>query len=80
MDRLGIAATLLAISSPGIHFGDDAAAARLARALNDEIAELVRERPTRFGLLACLPLPALGAALAELEYALDTLGADGWRC
>jgi 6-methylsalicylate decarboxylase len=77
MDRLGIAATLLAISSPGIHFGDDASAARLARVLNDEIAELVRERPTRFGLLACVPLPDVGAALAELEYALDTLGADG---
>jgi len=77
MDRLGIAASLLAISSPGIHFGDDAAATRLARVLNDEIADLVRERPSRFGLLACLPLPALDAALVELEYALDVLGADG---
>jgi predicted TIM-barrel fold metal-dependent hydrolase len=77
MDRIGIAASLLGISSPGIHFGDGAAAARLARALNEEIAALVREQPARFGLLACLPLPEVAAALDELAYAYDELGADG---
>jgi predicted TIM-barrel fold metal-dependent hydrolase len=77
MDRLGIAASLLGISSPGIHFGDDAAARRLARALNEEVAGIVREKPERFGLLACLPLPDVDAALAELAYAYDDLAADG---
>ena len=78
MDRIGVAATLLAISSPGIHFGDDSAAIRLARTLNEEIAALVRERP--IPLWACspaLPLPALDEALAELDHAFDVLGADG---
>jgi predicted TIM-barrel fold metal-dependent hydrolase len=76
MDRLGIAASVLAISSPGIHFGDDAAAAALARSLNDEIADLVREHPARFALAACLPLPDVAASLAELERAYDELSAD----
>lgn len=31
MDQMGIQAALLSISSPGVHFGDDAAASRLAR-------------------------------------------------
>jgi predicted TIM-barrel fold metal-dependent hydrolase len=77
MDRIGIAASLLGISSPGIHFGDGAAATRLARVLNEEIAAIVREQPARFGLLACLPLPEVDAALEEVAYAYDELGADG---
>src|SRR4029078_2571887 len=31
MDRLGIAVSMLSISSPGVHFGDDAAARALGR-------------------------------------------------
>jgi len=49
----------------------------LARVINDGYAELVRERPARFGALASVPLPDVDAALAELEHALDTLGLDG---
>jgi predicted TIM-barrel fold metal-dependent hydrolase len=77
MDRLQIAAALLSIPSPGVHFGDDAAARALARALNEEGADAVREHPQRFGLLACLPLPDVSGALHELAYALDVLDADG---
>jgi predicted TIM-barrel fold metal-dependent hydrolase len=77
MDELGIAAALLSISSPGVHFGDDAAAARLARELNEAGAAAVAAHPDRFGLLASLPLPDVGAALAELRYAYDVLDADG---
>lgn len=49
----------------------------LARLINEGYAELVREHPTRFGAIASLPLPDVDAALAELEYALDTLALDG---
>ncbi|MEU6339245.1 hypothetical protein ABZ839_33485 [Streptomyces cellulosae] len=41
MDRKGIAAALLSVSSPGVHYGDDRAARELARAVNDEGAALV---------------------------------------
>ncbi len=34
MDRAGIASALLSITTPGIHFGDDAAARKLARQCN----------------------------------------------
>ncbi|MBC7273712.1 MAG: amidohydrolase [Streptomyces sp.] len=77
MDHTGIAAALLSVSSPGVHFGDDAAARELARAVNEEGAAHVGAHPRRFGLLASLPLPDLPGALDELRHAYDVLGADG---
>ncbi|WP_308800433.1 amidohydrolase family protein [Streptomyces sp. NEAU-H3] len=77
MDRTGVAAALLSVSSPGVHFGDDAAARALARRVNEEGAALVAAHPGRFGLLASLPLPDLAGAREEARYALDALGADG---
>lgn len=79
MDRLGVAAQVLSLSSPGVRFGDggDAAARQLARQVNEAGAGLVQRHPTRFGLFATLPLPDVAGALAELAYSLDTLHADG---
>ncbi|GAB3384521.1 amidohydrolase family protein [Amycolatopsis echigonensis] len=77
MDRWGVATSLLSISSPGVHFGDDAAARTLARHVNDTGADIRRAHPGRFGHFASLPLPDVDGALAELAYALDELGADG---
>ncbi|MDX3071152.1 amidohydrolase family protein [Streptomyces sp. MI02-7b] len=77
MDETGVATAMLSVSSPGVSLGDAAAAATLARAVNEEGAAVVREHPRRFGLLASLPLPDVPAALAELGHALDVLGADG---
>jgi predicted TIM-barrel fold metal-dependent hydrolase len=77
MDRRGIATGVLSISAPGVHFGDDAAARRLARAVNEEHAELVAARPDRFGQFAVLTLPDVDGAVEEAVHALDVLGADG---
>ncbi|MER5216850.1 amidohydrolase family protein [Streptomyces sp. NPDC002838] len=77
MDKAGIAASLLSVSSPGVHFGDDTAARELARAVNEEGAALVRSHSRRFGLLASLPLPDMPGALEEVRHAFDDLGADG---
>ena len=51
--------------------------AELARMINEGFAELVRAHPGRFGAIASVPLPDIDAALAELEYALDTLELEG---
>jgi 6-methylsalicylate decarboxylase len=77
MDTLGIRTAVLSVSSPGVHFGDDAAARALARRVNEEGARLCQAHPARFGLFASVPLPDLAGALAEAVYALDTLGAAG---
>lgn len=77
MDRLGVATAMLSISTPGVSFGDAASTRRLARTVNEVAAEAMRDHPARFGGFASLPLPDVDAALAEIEYALDTLGLDG---
>jgi predicted TIM-barrel fold metal-dependent hydrolase len=77
MDQHGIARSVLSVSSPGVHFGDDSRAGVLARAVNEAAAELIKDHPGRFGFFASLPLPDLDGALIELDNAFDTLHADG---
>jgi 6-methylsalicylate decarboxylase len=77
MDQNGIAAAVNSIASPGVYFGDADFAARLARECNENAAQLVADHPHRFGAFAILPLPDVGAAIREAEYALDTLKLDG---
>jgi 6-methylsalicylate decarboxylase len=77
MDQLGVSIAILSISSPGVHFGDDAAARALARRVNEDGARLQKSYSGRFGQLASLPLPDIDGAVAEAIYALDTLRADG---
>lgn len=78
MNRLGIATSLLSISSPGVYFGDDAATRDRAREVNEEGRRAVVDHPGRFGLLASLPLPDVGAANAEIAYCCDHLDVDGF--
>jgi predicted TIM-barrel fold metal-dependent hydrolase len=78
MNRLGIATSLLSISSPGVYFGDEAAARDLAREMNEIGRRAVVDHPRRFGLFASLPLPDVDAAVAEIGYCSDHLDADGF--
>lgn len=74
LDRFGIDTAFTSLGVPG---APDPA---LARACNEYAADLARDYrgpPTRFGVLASLPLPDVDAALTELAYALDELRADG---
>jgi aminocarboxymuconate-semialdehyde decarboxylase len=77
MDDAGTNVAVTSISTPGVHMGDDKAARDLARRVNEFGAQLIQERPDRFGGFAALPLPDVDGSLRELEYALDTLKLDG---
>jgi len=77
MDRLGIATSLLSISSPGVHFGDDAAACALAREVNEDGRQAVLDHPGRFGLFAALPVPDIDGSIAEIDHSYDRLDVDG---
>jgi predicted TIM-barrel fold metal-dependent hydrolase len=77
MDQAGISTSILSISEPGVWFGDDAEARRIARETNDWGAALMQRYPGKFGLFASLPIPDIDASLKEIAYAYDTLKADG---
>ncbi|MFC1879607.1 amidohydrolase family protein [Chloroflexota bacterium] len=77
MDKAGIETAILSLSLPGASFTGAADPAALARRVNEYAAEMAAAYPARFGAFASLPLQDAGAAMAELEYALDTLKLDG---
>jgi aminocarboxymuconate-semialdehyde decarboxylase len=77
LDEAGIDVAVPSISTPGVHFGDDAAARALARRVNEYLADLKHRRPDRFGGFAALPLPDVDGSLEQIEYALDVLELDG---
>jgi len=79
MDRAGIEVGILSLAStPGVWFDLGAEkASGLARECNDFAAQMMWDNPGRFGLFATLSMLDIDKTLKELEYALDTLKADG---
>ncbi len=78
MDRLGIETSQLSISSPGVHFGNEATTRDLAREVNEVGRRAVVDHSGRFGLFASLPLPDVDAAIAEISYCCDRLDVIGF--
>jgi len=77
MEKNGVTTAMLSLAVSGVTFDAGEAGRGLARKSNDYGAQLVKDHSASFGLLAALPLPDPQGSLAELEYALDTLHADG---
>src|SRR4051812_39197880 len=77
LDEAQIDVAVPSISTPGGHFGDDAAARRLARGVNEDLAGIKRDRPDRFGAFAAVPLPDIEGSLDAIAYAFDVLELDG---
>ena len=76
MDVGGVAVAMLSSFTP-YDVGTVAERRALSRSLNEYGADLVRQHPKRFGLLATIPLPDVEGCMAEIAYALDHLHADG---
>jgi 6-methylsalicylate decarboxylase len=77
MDSQEIATGILSLTAPGVARWYKRERREMARRVNEYTADLVAKRPDRFGNFATLPLPDVDGAVRELEYALDTLQADG---
>jgi 6-methylsalicylate decarboxylase len=78
MDKYNIAASLLSLTMQREQFYDGTEKGRaLIRLCNDFGANCVQKNPKRLGLLAGLPFPDIDGSLKEIEYAYDTLKADG---
>ncbi len=77
MDKHGVQTAILSLSPPGPRMLDIAGNRKLARLCNDYGAQMARDNPRRFGLFAPMPMPDVDGTLREIEYARDTLKADG---
>src|SRR5579863_2741460 len=77
MDKQGIASSLVSTTSPGTWFGDRDETRGLVREMNEFGAKMASDYKGRFGLFALLPMPSVDDCLKEIEYAFDTLKADG---
>jgi len=77
MDKSGIALSVISLIQPAASSADAALSRRLARESNEYAVRIARDHPGRFGSFATLPLLDQDGSLKEIEYALDTLKANG---
>jgi aminocarboxymuconate-semialdehyde decarboxylase len=78
MDAQGVDVQVVSIHTPffGYHL-DPVQGRNLAREVNDEIASMTKQWPTRFAGLATLPVQDVKLAIDELERAVTVLGLKG---
>ena len=75
--EVGVDLQVITLTTPGTHVEEPAAAARLAKLVNDEFARVVANKRRRFAALATLPLIDPDASVAELDRAIAELNFRG---
>jgi predicted TIM-barrel fold metal-dependent hydrolase len=70
MDEAGVEVQVLSVSAPNVFRFPEALRIPLARDLNDELSDLAAGSGGRLKVFVSLPLPAVDAALEELDRAL----------
>lgn len=81
MNNLSIKKSVLSMSSPATHLtpGNDEEGRTVTRRANIDMSKICADHPTHFLFFASLPLPDVEGSLAEIDYALDHLGAAGFQ-
>ena len=79
MDKNGIRTAVISLAStPGLWFDTGAEEAnKIVRVCHDFAGEMRRDYPGRIGIFAPLSMMNIDATLKEVEYAFDTIKADG---
>ena len=79
MDKDGIRTAVTSLAStPGLWFDEGPeVASKVVRVCHDFQADMRRDYPGRFGIFAPLSMMNIDATLKEIEYAFDTIKADG---
>ncbi len=76
MQKVGMESQILSLTTPGVHIEEPAAGIELARAVNEDFAEICG-RHKQFFAFAALPLQSPEKAAEELRYAVGQLGLHG---
>jgi len=77
LDRFGIDAQVVTMTTPGVHIEEASRGIEMARASNEGFAEMAKKSGGRYAPLAALPLQAPKAAADELIHAVTKLGLKG---
>jgi 6-methylsalicylate decarboxylase len=77
MDRAGVQMQVLSACPQMPYAENKGKAARAARFVNDQYAELVQAHPDRFDAFAALPMPHVEESIGEMRRALDHLRMAG---
>jgi aminocarboxymuconate-semialdehyde decarboxylase len=78
MDTLGITRQVLSPMPELLSYWlEPEDGAQLCRYLNETIAQICADHPTRFTGLAAVPMQSLDHAIAEMDYAINKLGMAG---
>jgi aminocarboxymuconate-semialdehyde decarboxylase len=77
MDAQGVRVHALSLNPPMVYWADNDLGVRLARLVNDAMAEATRAHPERFVALATLPMQDPEATVNEVDRAVKELGCRG---